>query len=661
MNNDFEIQGLEEDDDTIVMTFTDPTGRVRKNMTQKQLEDINLPFFRAFENFGENDMNEIKLQCDEVAKDQLGAWKTLFGSLTDPVHLFAINQTLSTFMLFDYIYCGKEHAKFIEMMEVILSLFKTHFAHQFTVDGLRQLQSMLRRSSYRLYMECEYEMCGGYCVCGEEKPLMPKLFRPPGDEKELDSYCVFKECLAEDPEFAFLHSKSLRRVQTCYGKYSTDKIDIPGHFIDYITKFGQGLFYPETLSEDCVISGGSIVSAYFNLPNTSPDADLDLWVSSKEKLFDVVNFYKCKHPHAFFIVNYTVVTVVVPDKTLYIQIIFKNTCPWGIIDSFDMDYVQAYYDGSEIRAFPECIHAWKTKTTTCVRRERIHPERILKAREKGFEIDHETDLPPKKSRWNFYYPKSDENRAHVRHLLSCLYPRSQGVFDSVEDVKENFFTISQDPYQTVEIGLPQVLEDFQNIESMVTDVGIPHGGGTIKRLLLTTPVVFKAEGLHAPWGADVHDHGNGGMWTDKGQLNCISGESTFVEMLKRLDTELQALLHRNKRGMNIGNDSHYYPLVKENEYHETEIDKYRIALKIRECGPYTVKGVDGPSGDELSYSELGNLRAPFTVDIEGVVTHCWANNLGCGSMAQLTNVTVWPCKVLTGSGVLCGVLRGFRE
>nr|QBK84540.1 MAG: tRNA nucleotidyltransferase/poly(A) polymerase [Pithovirus LCDPAC01] len=287
--------------------------------------------------------------------------------------------------------------------------------------------------------------------------LFTDLFRLPDSEKEMKKYVLYGEKLRDNIDYSILHSKSLRKIQTAIGKQSMLNVDIPEHFEPYLAKFGQGLHLPD-FYQKCILAGGAIVLAYFNIQNASPDSDLDYWFYDVKKLHSVIEEYHKQFPNAIFIVNYCVVTVVVPGKTRYVQLIYKKKKPWEVIDSFDMDYIQAYYDGKELRAFPECIDSWNKRKILRIQRE-LPPERILKAREKGFKISFETKLKSKKSRWNFYYPKTGENREYVKHILSCVFPRAS-IYDTPVDVKKNFNIVSSDsdnPYHIVSVPIKHVV------------------------------------------------------------------------------------------------------------------------------------------------------------------------------------------------------------
>jgi hypothetical protein len=385
-------------------------------------------------------------------------------------------------------------------------------------------------------------------------------------------------------------------------------------------------------------------------------------------VYDIVNMYHNFFPDAFFIVNYNAITIVVPGKTRYIQLILKEKKPWEVIDSFDLDYVQAYYDGREIRAFPECINAWAVKRATPVR-ENIYPGRIAKAIEKGFEILVETKLPEKKSRWNFYYPRKDEEREHVRHILKCLYPHAQGVFDEPGKVKEFLVNRSGgDNYQTVEVGADMLLnKEMGNLDTSVRDLYITRTESCdkSKRLDIDTPIVINIKGVNVPYG--IETEGPGGRTTRGSFVGEVECHKT-VEMLHGLDKKFLDLIKKNAKDMKLENKEWYRcycPLTKLKGGRDFEEDlsdpyEYWLRFKVQDRGKYETKFIDGVTGESISYDEMLRGKKGYTADIEAVVSHCWTANGRCGAMAQVRRMVIWPGKIFTEKGALCGVLRAWR-
>lgn len=180
------------------------------------------------------------------------------------------------------------------------------------------------------------------------------------------------------------------------------------------------------LSDRLCWSGGSLVWSQL-CPERDPDygMDLDLFCTDPEPVRGL-----CERLHQvygddrlYYVVKDSLVNIYVTDITRSIQIIVHApTTAAQIVAEFDMDYVRAYHNGTELRLWPEAQTAWETRQvrvwTGPVRLHRIH-----KARAKGFDVPEqiETSLVGKHP-FDVFYPHPSQPPEMVVQALTRFHP-----------------------------------------------------------------------------------------------------------------------------------------------------------------------------------------------------------------------------------------------
>lgn len=111
-----------------------------------------------------------------------------------------------------------------------------------------------------------------------------------------------------------------------------------------------------------IIAGGFIFGLVNNVNNSIIDStDIDMYIygndtnKTKNYLLQHLSQY-----NPYYLISKNIITVIIPSIKYDIQIIIMdNTTPFDIIGSFDLNYVELYYDGDAVYATIDCMYALK--------------------------------------------------------------------------------------------------------------------------------------------------------------------------------------------------------------------------------------------------------------------------------------------------------------
>jgi len=279
-----------------------------------------------------------------------------------------------------------------------------------------------------------------------------------------ESYMTFGDKLLAAKEWDLLYQWSLpiQHISTC-------NLPIPAHLFSWLKTVSSGMIAwdEKTWPEGVAWAGGSLVAAYHNMDvhTLKEDFDIDLWTFDEKVTFALLKHFEKFNP--YYVVNQSVIDVIIPNYPFKFQIIYsgqrKNVLE--LVRNFDVDYVRALYDTDGLFAFPECLRAWDTRKITKTNHPR--PIRLLKAVEKGFQVDSPPALSNKqlRRRWRYFRPNSDHKEENVLEILQSISPLST-VVRTVKEVEAVFKGIPFEDGWSQYKKTPLTLEEYHNQPSL---------------------------------------------------------------------------------------------------------------------------------------------------------------------------------------------------
>lgn len=263
------------------------------------------------------------------------------------------------------------------------------------------------------------------------------------------------------------------------------------------------------------------------------------------------------------------ITIIQKGNTSNIQLILcSEKYPENILESFDADYVKAYYDGKYLTITGESMSAWITKTVNIYKKNISH-SRIYKALQKGFKFnDNFVFCHPEIVPDNFYsylqdHPLVTKYSQKYYHLQTTTNNINQAIKD---EIAERFLTTPD----SIFTDLNQILTSlsistnatFVNDYAKQTKFNIPMG-------LITTDLVPNAI-------IDVTGIVIAGLsvYTPGGNFELlIEGDKTF-NIIDTMNKLVQVDAIRQGRGMQ------FFPLIKSHlTYNYNPVNTVRIKIK----------------------------------------------------------------------------------
>jgi hypothetical protein len=470
------------------------TSTIEKTIPWSVLEHIDIPYFNSLSNL-RGQVDAISMQTIRVDHVCISAWEFFLDVVCNynksvSKEKFPTENAYEVYNLFLKTF-PFSHPRFVEVREILDSMHKNTFYYYSHVSAktsekmnllcIRTTSGLVNFVRHRIEYYKSLKMSDDLRLNKTFEQEMSHLF---ANEVQKSSTGFFEDYTKKfKNEMMVLKADSDRQAwntvmilfqQWCMKSGNEtimntvfDVVSRPYQYEERLDKLSRGLIKRSMLSNQCVLSGGALITCMFqdiDLASMSPDSDIDLWVSDETKLLSVLtHFEKTYENHVRFLKNGPVTTILVDDFDVSIQLIacygsgFKNpqTSVQDVVFNFDLDYIKAYDDGQNVYVTAECNRAWEERrvSTGFVTNPK---SRLDKAREKGFEISKEyeskiTFTSEKKSRYDFYYPSSSvldtmckkrrrvdvHETKYVDNLLQKMYPAST-IFKRAKDVVDAY-------------------------------------------------------------------------------------------------------------------------------------------------------------------------------------------------------------------------------
>jgi len=232
---------------------------------------------------------------------------------------------------------------------------------------------------------------------------------------------------------------SRRKASPEIGNLATHVEETTEAFRKYLREASGGLLPFQKWPDGVVLSGGALVNAYFQLPDTQVPAgrDFDLWIWDESRFEDVmaeiVRDFQFSRPDVkflFWVKPGNIIDILVPDADFHIQVLARaGGSPWSIPLRFDLDYVRVYMaEETSLHIFPECKLAWKHRKVSWHNPAiPLKQERLRKATHKGFQVDKALEdaktVSGAPTLW--LHPKKSDPLDYVTTLAKTILPTSE--------------------------------------------------------------------------------------------------------------------------------------------------------------------------------------------------------------------------------------------
>jgi len=279
----------------------------------------------------------------------------------------------------------------------------------------------------------------------------------------LNHICVFSKYITDTYQYTISTDGSKQALFYCFQTWSTATLDLK-HVFPYDdsalcidTYYGHPWIVEWLKAHPNVIcAGGSIVNCLNNTVSDSA-SDIDLFVNSYEDWKVIALSLQELVPQPSPLVTQgCLVTWLCPLGYGNIQLIYsKFKTPEELISYFDMDYVQVWFENGIYKTSGQGAIAWDTKIASPTQPgSKPKHLRLLKAIEKGFQVEGMTDAMISDLKKSTLYqknknkhlhdilPNSDINRALF--LANAIFKDSGVIiYETIHKAFENHFQPSQ--------------------------------------------------------------------------------------------------------------------------------------------------------------------------------------------------------------------------